>query len=81
MKVDSKKLDDVTVHVSVEMPFNILEIDSPSHSIKMKVKSFNACKFELDFCDKLVCFCRKLTQRVLCLFLATQNSTKHSCFK
>ena len=37
MKVDSKKLDDVTVHVSVEMPFNILEIDSPSHSIKMKV--------------------------------------------
>ena len=37
VKVDSKKMSDVTVHVSIEMPFNILSIESPSHKIKMKV--------------------------------------------
>ena len=37
VKVDSKKMSNVTVHVSIEMPFNILSIESPSHKIKMKV--------------------------------------------
>ena len=34
-----QKLDNLSVHVSVEMPFDIRTIESPSHAIKMKVGS------------------------------------------
>ena len=32
---------DFSVEVSVEMPFDIRTIDSPSHSIRIKVITFN----------------------------------------
>ena len=37
VKVGGSKVDNLTVQVAMEMPFDIKTIESPSHPIKMKV--------------------------------------------
>ena len=37
VKVADGKLDNLTLEVAIEMPFNIKAIESTSHAIKMKV--------------------------------------------
>ena len=43
VKVDGDEQKEVTVQISVEMPFDIRTIQCPTHKVKVKVR-FSTCK-------------------------------------